>query len=37
MENVKVESNAFIPMPVALVGCLLKGKAWEIGKQLKTG
>jgi flavin reductase (DIM6/NTAB) family NADH-FMN oxidoreductase RutF len=27
MNNIKIENNVFIPMPVTLVGCLLKGKA----------
>lgn len=27
MENVRIDRNVFIPMPVTLVGCLLRGKA----------
>ena len=27
MNNIKIDNNVFIPMPVTLVGCLLKGKA----------
>ena len=27
MKHVKIDHNVFIPMPVTLVGCLLKGKA----------
>ena len=27
MNQVKIDNNVFIPMPVTLVGCLLKGKA----------
>jgi flavin reductase (DIM6/NTAB) family NADH-FMN oxidoreductase RutF len=27
MNNIKIDNNVFIPMPVTLVGCLLKGRA----------
>jgi flavin reductase (DIM6/NTAB) family NADH-FMN oxidoreductase RutF len=27
MDKVKIDNNVFIPMPVTLIGCLLKGKA----------
>ena len=27
MDNVKIDNNVFVPMPVTLVGCLIKGKA----------
>ena len=27
MNNIKIDNNVFIPMPVTLVGCLIKGKA----------
>ncbi len=26
MDNVKIDNNVFIPMPVTLIGCLIKGK-----------
>ena len=27
MNHVKIDNNVFIPMPVTLIGCLMKGKA----------